>query len=192
MSQPKQTMNTAQRLYEAGYITYMRTDKAVLSDEAKLAAQEYVSTTYGDAYISTAKIKISKKKDVKAQEAHEAIRPTDLSMTTLPETEDWSSIDRKIYRLIWTKTVQSVMAHTKGEQRTIIIVADGDDADDFTWRASWRRTTFDGWRKISLKEKSEDEEEEIKDSAESEWNYAISLKVGQSIQWTSMQILLMF
>ena len=187
MSQPKQTMNTAQRLYEAGYITYMRTDKAVLSDEAKLAAQEYVSTTYGDAYISTAKIKISKKKDVKAQEAHEAIRPTDLSMTTLPETEDWSSIDRKIYRLIWTKTLQSVMAHTKGEQRTIIIVADGDDADDFTWRASWRRTTFDGWRKISLKEKSEDEEEEIKDSAESEWNYAISLKVGQSIQWTSMK-----
>jgi DNA topoisomerase-1 len=187
MSQPKQTMNTAQRLYEAGYITYMRTDKAVLSDEATLAAQEYVSSNYGDAYISTAKVKVSKKKDVKAQEAHEAIRPTDLSMTTLPETEDWSSKDRKIYRLIWTKTLQSVMSPTKGEQRTVVIVADGDDIDDFTWRASWRRTIFDGWRRISLKEKEETEEEEIEDAAESEWNYAISLKVGQSIQWTSMK-----
>lgn len=186
MSQPKRTMNTAQRLYEAGYITYMRTDKAVLSQEATEAAQDYVITNYGQNYLATAKAKQKKQAEVKAQEAHEAIRPTDLSMKTLPVTEDWSAVDRKIYGLIWTRTLQSVMAHTKGEQRTIIFVADGDDADDFTWRASWRRTTFDGWRRISLKEKSEDEMEAEGEAAEAEWALASSLKVGDTVTWTSM------
>ena len=100
MSQPKRTMNTAQRLYEAGYITYMRTDKAVLSQEATEAAQDYVITNYGQNYLATAKAKQKKQAEVKAQEAHEAIRPTDLSMKTLPVTEDWSAVDRKIYGLI--------------------------------------------------------------------------------------------
>jgi DNA topoisomerase-1 len=186
MSQPKRTMNTAQRLYEAGYITYMRTDKAVLSQEATEAAQDYVITNYGQPYLATAKAKQKKQAEVKAQEAHEAIRPTNLSMKTLPVTEDWSAVDRKIYGLIWTRTLQSVMAHTKGEQRTIILVADGDDADDFTWRASWRRTTFDGWRKIVLKEKSEDEIQTEQDAQEAEWTLALSLKAGDSITWTSM------
>ena len=186
MSQPKRTMNTAQRLYEAGYITYMRTDKAVLSQEATEAAQDYVITNYGQNYLATAKAKQVKKAEVKAQEAHEAIRPTDLTMKTLPTTEDWSAVDRKIYGLIWTRTLQSVMANTKGEQRTIIFVADGDDADDFTWRASWRRTTFDGWRRICLKEKSEDEMEAEADSEEAEWTLASSLKVGDIVTWTSI------
>jgi DNA topoisomerase-1 len=186
MSQPKRTMNTAQRLYEAGYITYMRTDKAVLSQEATEAAQDYVITNYGQSYVATAKAKQKKQAEVKAQEAHEAIRPTNLSMKTLPVTEDWSAVDRKIYGLIWTRTLQSVMAHTKGEQRTIILVADGDDADDFTWRASWRRTTFDGWRKIALKEKSEDEIQTEQDAQEAEWTLALSLKAGDIITWTSM------
>ena len=186
MSQPKRTMNAAQRLYEAGYITYMRTDKAVLSQEAIMAAQDYVSTQYGQLYLSSAKVK-QKKTEVKAQEAHEAIRPTDLSMNTLPATEDWSAVDRKIYTLIWTRTLQSVMAPVKGEQRTIVFVADGDIAEDFTWRASWRRTTFDGWRRISMKEKSEDELEAEADAQEAEWTLATSLKVGDTLTWTSMK-----
>lgn len=194
MSQPKKTMNTAQRLYEAGYITYMRTDKAILSEEAQQDAEKYVETNYGKDYVgSTAAATVKTKKpsktqqtEVKAQEAHEAIRPTHLEMIHLPTTEDWSTIDRKIYGLIWTRTLQSVMAKTKGEQRTLTIVADGDDAEDFTWRSSWRRTTFDGWRKISLKEKSEEEQEEEKSAEESEWIMASALKVGQIIQWTSM------
>jgi DNA topoisomerase-1 len=185
MSKPKQTMNSAQRLYEAGYITYMRTDKATLGHEATQAAQDYVIENYGSMYLATSK-SISKKGEVKAQEAHEAIRPTDLSMKTLPTSEDWSAVDRKIYGLIWTRTLQSVMAQTKGEQRTISFVADGDDADDFTWRASWRRTTFDGWRLLALKEKSEEEKEAEQDSQEAEWTLASSLKVGDIVTWTSM------
>ena len=186
MSQPKRTMNTAQRLYEAGYITYMRTDKAVLSQEATQAAQEYVSTNYGPQYLATTKAKQAKQTEVKAQEAHEAIRPTDLSMKTLPASEDWSAVDRKIYGLIWTRTLQSVMAHTKGMQRTLVFVADGDDSDDFTWRASWRRTTFDGWRRIALKEKSEDEIDAEAEAMEAEWALATSLKTGDIVTWTSM------
>ena len=185
MSKPKQTMNSAQRLYEAGYITYMRTDKAILSEEATVAAIDYVTENYGVMYLASTKAKQSKK-EVKAQEAHEAIRPTSLSMKTLPESEDWSAIDRKIYCLIWTRTLQSVMAQTKGEQRTVSFVADGDNADDFTWRASWRRTTFDGWRRISLKEKSEEEKDAEKDSAEADWALASVLKVGDIVTWTSM------
>jgi DNA topoisomerase-1 len=185
MSKPKQTMNTAQRLYEAGYITYMRTDKVILSDEATQAAIDYVIENYGAMYLATSKSR-SKKSEVKAQEAHEAIRPTNLSMNTLPTSEDWSAIDRKIYYLIWTRTVQSVMAQTKGEQRTVSFVADGDDADDFTWKASWRRTTFDGWRSISLKEKSEEEKEAEQDSATADWVLANTLKVGDIVTWTSM------
>lgn len=186
MSQPKRTMNTAQRLYESGYITYMRTDKAVLSDEATTAAKAYVSENYGQNYLQSSKTtKIKVKTDVKAQEAHEAIRPTDLYMKALPATEDWSAIDRKIYSLIWTRTLQSVMAPVTGEQRTVVFVADSDDAD-FTWRSSWRRTTFDGWRKIALKEKSEEEQEQEQDAEEASWTLATGLKVGDRISWTSM------
>jgi len=184
MSKPKQTMNSAQRLYEAGYITYMRTDKATLGHEATQAAQDYVIENYGSMYLATSKSR-SKKSEVKAQEAHEAIRPTDLSMKTLPTSEDWSAVDRKIYCLIWTRTLQSVMAQTKGEQRTISFVADGD-GDDFTWKASWRRTTFDGWRLLALKEKSEEEKEAEQDSQEAEWAVASVLKVGDIVTWTSM------
>ena len=192
-SPPKKTMNTAQRLYEAGHITYMRTDKAVLSQEAALAAQEYVTTTFGKEYIGEQQkplkktvAKANQQQDVKAQEAHEAIRPTHLELATLPSTEDWSAIDRRIYGLIWCRTVQSVMAPVRGDQRTITIVADGDDAEDFTWRKSWRRTTFEGWRRIVLKEKSEEEQEKEQDAEESDWLLATSLKEGQIVQWTSM------
>jgi len=188
MSQPKRTMSTAQRLYESGYITYMRTDKAVLSDEATTAAKAYVSENYGQNYLASKvpKTKAKAQPDVKAQEAHEAIRPTYLSMKALPATEDWSAIDRKIYSLIWTRTLQSVMAPVTGEQRTVILVADSDDAADFTWRSSWRRTIFDGWRKISLKEKSEEEQEQEQDAEESAWLQATALKVNDKVAWTSM------
>ena len=189
MSQPKKTMNAAQRLYEAGYITYMRTDKAVLSEEAQEEATNYVETAYGKEYIAAKTIKKKQKStqaDVKAQEAHEAIRPTHLDMVELPTSEDWSTSDRKIYGLIWTRTLQSVMAPVKGEQRTIVLVADGDDAADFTWRSSWRRTIFDGWRHLSLKEKSEEELEEEEEKHNTDWALALSLKVGDKVQWTSM------
>jgi len=109
-----------------------------------------------------------------------------MNILTLPTSEDWSLSDRKIYSLIWMRTIQSIMAPVKGDQRSVVLVADGDDAEDFTWRASWRKTTFEGWRKISLKEKTEDEQEQEKDVQESEWQTALGIKVGQKVKWQKM------
>lgn len=192
---PKDTMRIAQRLYEAGHITYMRTDKAVLSEEAVQAAHAYIEATYGAAYVGGAvKPKIAKKKTKaqetqegpKAQEAHEAIRPTHMETTTLPETEDWSARDRKLYHLIWLRAMQSTMAHAKGEQRTVVFVADGDDKDDFTWRASWRRTTFDGWRRAATKETTEGGGTSDHEDSESTWKLATSLTPGQRVEWSRL------
>lgn len=189
---PKDAMRVAQRLYEAGHITYMRTDKAVLSDEAVQAAHRHIEMTYGAPYIGgDAKPKQAKKKTKavaqegpKAQEAHEAIRPTHMETSTLPQTEDWSVRDRKLYHLIWLRAIQSTMASAKGEQRTAVFVADGDDKDDFTWRASWRRTTFDGWRRAATKETTE--ELPAEENSNEQWNFATSLAAGQRMEWVHL------
>jgi DNA topoisomerase-1 len=192
---PKRTMQIAQHLYEAGYITYMRTDKAVLSEEAVQQAKQVVTDLYGANYVgqvasaapakTKAKAKQSDpaKEEVKAQEAHEAIRPTNFAMKDLPATEDWMQQDRKVYQFIWLRTMQSVMAQAKGEQRTIQFVADGDDEDDFQWRASWRRTAFDGWRRASTKESTTEEEEAGKDSTTDGWRMAQAIQPGTTVSW---------
>ena len=86
---PKRSMQIAQRLYEAGHITYMRTDSATLSEEARVSAESWVRTTFGEEYVAGGKPVKSKAKstqDVKAQEAHEAIRPTHMERTELRRT----------------------------------------------------------------------------------------------------------
>lgn len=204
-SPPKRTMATAQRLYEAGHITYMRTDRAVLSEEAYTAAQERVTTLYGveynrkDGAVPQKKSKGKKKgeEDTKTQDAHssskknaagpvtqdahEAIRPTHFEVTDLPANEDWSAVDRKLYSLIWQRAIQSVMAPVKGDQRTITFVADGDDKDDFQWRATARKTTFLGWRRLG----ADDEQEE--DAEAAVWTALTTLKPGQQLQWSTLQ-----
>lgn len=102
----KRTMSSAQRLYEAGYITYMRTDSVNLSDEALDNIQQYVIDTYGNNYYRRIEYK-SKSKNT--QEAHEAIRPTDV-FTTEIEVKDKIGYDEvKLYSLIWKRTVASQM-----------------------------------------------------------------------------------
>lgn len=195
---PKETMRIAQRLYEAGHITYMRTDKAVLSDEAKAAAKEVITATYGAEYVredeasptkKTTKTKKTKAKEEaapQAQEAHEAIRPTHMELQNLPDNEDWSQKDRKVYGLIRTRALQSCMSAVKGLQRTIHFVADGDDKDDFQWRASWRKTTFDGWRKAGYSKSMEEDAESESESNEEAWAFAETLKAGSSLRWQTL------
>lgn len=201
--QPKNTMRIAQRLYEAGHITYMRTDCAVLSEEARLAAEAWVRSHFGEAYVapvaaaqpvekeSAKKTKKTKdtKEEVQAQEAHEAIRPTHFELTDLPADEDWNGSDRKVYKLIWNRAVQSTMAAARGEQRTVDFTAAGDPGE-FGWRAQWRRTTFPGWRRIGAaatnldKEESEDEGQASTTSAG--WSAAQALTPGTALQWRSL------
>jgi DNA topoisomerase-1 len=198
-SNPKRTMQIAQRLYEAGYITYMRTDKAVLSEEATKAAQEYVTATYGAQYVAAASATTAKPKKKKvvaeqdnttaapaAQEAHEAIRPTHMETQHLPQDEDWNAVDRKIYHLIWLRAMQSVMSSARGEQRSITFTADGDDPEDWTWRASWRRTTFDGWRRAATQETTEESAQQQEETQQAQWNMSLAIQVGTKLTWKTL------
>ena len=191
-SQPKKTMQIAQRLYEAGYITYMRTDSPVLSDEARQEAEGYVRTTYGEGYIAQQAIaKVAKKKVVKGptpQEAHEAIRPTHIEMVELPADDDWSAIDRKIYKLIWNRTIQSVMAPCKGEERTVYFVASGDP-NEMQWKAVWERVLFQGWKKVAqpLANLDDNEPDNTGVAPSGAWTLGQSLKEGSKIQWSELK-----
>jgi DNA topoisomerase-1 len=198
---PKNTMKIAQRLYEAGHITYMRSDNAVLSEEATAEAKKWVAENYGEEFVGTAatvmqqEAKTRKKPKVASaaadapapQEAHEAIRPTHMDMTTLPEG-DWSAYDKKIYNLIWQRTMQSVMTPARGETCKVKLQIDGDE--DFSWAAQWKRTTFEGWRKagkiarIDDDESGESDSDDTKDTA---WMKAISLNPGEKVKWLDMK-----
>lgn len=175
---PKTTMMIAQRLYEAGHITYMRTDKAVLSEEAATVIRGWVTENYGMEYVEESNKQVEKKKkkkdEPKAQEAHEAIRPTHIEVTEV------DGEGASLYRLIWQRTVQSVMSAARGETCTVKI-----DLDEFLWTARWKRTTFPGWQTIGCVAQIDDEEEE-KDEG-STWDKAIQIPVGAIIGWTIMK-----
>ncbi len=192
-SNPKKTMMIAQKLYEAGHITYMRTDHPILSEEAVKEASEFVVKFCGDAYIPQNKTDAPKKKKKEetpggAQEAHEAIRPTHFDLQELPSNEDWDSLDHRIYKLIWNRAVQSVMVSAKGDERVITFVADGDPGE-FPWEAKWRRTTFQGWRKIgtATAQLDETEAQELADSVTAIWIQAIALKEGSKLKWKNVE-----
>ena len=200
--QPKSTMKIAQHLYEAGHITYMRTDSPTLSEEAAAAARAWVTEAFGAEYVvqSTQKKGVLMKKTVApephgksrsatappaAQEAHEAIRPTHVETISLPMDEDWTAVDRKLYKLIWNRAVQSVMAAAKGETRTIQFLATGDPAE-FLWRAQWKRELFAGWRRIGAAATNLDDEEEPAQTQDA-WDFAAALNQGDTITWKSME-----
>ncbi len=210
---PKSTMRAAQRLYEAGHITYMRTDSTALSEEATAAAQELVRGRFGAEYVGAAATaattaqaaggakKPSKKAEQaaaappKAQEAHEAIRPTHFELETLPSSEDWNRQEAQIYRLIWQRAVQSVMAAARGEQRTAHFYATADEDQDFQWTATWRRTTFPGWRALGVKAAVLDDESEGEDAAAAAadaqaqaWTHATTvIQPGAILAWKTLQ-----
>ena len=186
----KRTMQIAQHLYEAGHITYMRTDHPVLSEEAIEKAQEVVRQLYGDAYIeSTSSTKKKKKStDSNAQEAHEAIRPTHFELAELPTDEDWSAIDRKIYTLIRSRALQSVMTAARGDEHKIQFIADGDPSE-FPWATSWKRTTFQGWKRVGFAEANLDEQEERneKEAEADQWKKATALTPGSKVKWSFLE-----
>ena len=193
---PKFTMQAAQRLYEAGHITYMRTDKAVISEEAVVAAQTWVREAFGVEYVGgpAAAPAATPKKKAKttevpqapqAQEAHEAIRPTHFELTELPATEDWSAGDRKVYKLIWNRAVQSVMATCRGDTRKLIFRAKGDPCE-FDWTTAVKRTTFQGWRRLG-NTANLDEEEETADAEAELWKKVSGIEAGSVLRWSSLE-----
>ncbi len=109
----KATMTVAQKLYESGKITYMRTDSMNLSDFARDAANKEIISSFGEEYAFP---RVFKTKNKGAQEAHEAIRPTDMSVSSLGENVD--SSERRLYELIWKRTLASQMADAQLENTT--------------------------------------------------------------------------
>ncbi|MTI29836.1 type I DNA topoisomerase, partial [Xanthovirga aplysinae] len=145
-----QTMALAQRLYEAGKISYMRTDSVNLSDEALKSASREITSEYGNEFVETRKFKT---KSDSAQEAHEAIRPTDFSART-------GSADRqeqRLYELIWKRAIASQMADAKLEKTTAVIAIEGQTPIDYTFQAKGEVVKFEGFLKVYIE--STDEEE---------------------------------
>jgi DNA topoisomerase-1 len=134
----RDTMRVAQRLYEEGYITYMRTDSVHLSGQAIGAARDRVKQLYGAPYLSPQPRQFTTKSKG-AQEAHEAIRPAGTEMRTAEELR-LSGQEARLYELIWMRTVASQMADARITQLTALI-----EAEDAVFRASGRRVDFAGF-----------------------------------------------
>jgi len=143
------TMLIAQKLYENGHITYMRTDSVSLSDTALDDITRTVSSLYGDKYHQFRKFK---NKNESAQEAHEAIRPTSAKAATIKE-EEW----QKLYELIWKRTMASQMADAELEKTTVNIEI-STNKEELT--ASGEVLKFDGFLKVYREDKDDDEQEE--------------------------------
>ena len=144
------TMQLAQRLYEAGLITYMRTDSVNLSKEAMDAAQSEIIKSYGKEF-SFPRTFVNKSKG--AQEAHEAIRPTDMSRHTVDIDRDQA----RLYDLIWKRTLASQMSDAKLERTNVKIEANNHE-EVFT--ASGEVLLFEGFLKVYLEGHDDDEEEQ--------------------------------
>ncbi|MGB0658633.1 MAG: type I DNA topoisomerase [Mangrovicoccus sp.] len=139
----RQTMSTAQQLYEAGHITYMRTDGIDMAPEAVTAARDAIANRYGGEYLPE-KPRVYKNKAKNAQEAHECIRPTDMALA--PDEIKLSEPDqRKLYDLIWKRTLSSQMAAARLE-RTTVEVASADN--QVVLRATGQVVLFDGFLKV--------------------------------------------
>jgi DNA topoisomerase-1 len=189
---PKTTMRLAQTLYEAGHITYMRTDNAVLSQEAIEAASALVTAKWGETYLAglaiapsseeAPKKKVVKKKAAAAappaaqaapsilmsQNAHEAIRPTHFETT---DVADMDASAQRLYTLIWKRAVQSVMAP---ETRDCVKLT--ATIHDLTLETTWDQTRFAGWRILDQNAESEKEEQALFESRK-------SLVIGGTVPW---------
>jgi len=144
---PSRTMSIAQRLYEAGHITYMRTDSTNLGAQALSQIKSMVEKNYGASYFEH---HVYSKKSKNAQEAHEAIRPTHLNLEYAGATDE----QKKLYRLIWQRTVASQMKNAEVMRTKVVANVTGENIPDFWLNGS--RILFDGWIKADPASASED------------------------------------
>ncbi|MEL6942332.1 MAG: type I DNA topoisomerase, partial [Bacteroidota bacterium] len=165
----KRTMIAAQKLYEAGHITYMRTDSTNLSEVALQSIAQEIESKYGQQYVHTRRYKT--KKD-NAQEAHEAIRPTRIQNSFVPGDRD----QQRLYDLIWKRTIASQMADAQLEKTTVKI---GISTLKEQLQAVGEVLKFDGFLKVYMESKDDDEEEEAS-------GILPPLRVGQELDLRQM------
>ena len=145
------TMSTAQKLYEGGLITYMRTDSVTISEEAKSSILSKIETKYGDSYVN---LRNYKNKNKSAQEAHEAVRPTDISVEDISSDYD----QQRLYQLIWRRTISSQMSDAQIE-RTVVNI--DSNSFDQIFIARGEVIKFDGFLRV-YNEGTDDEVQEEK------------------------------
>ena len=147
------TMTIAQRLYEAGLITYMRTDSVNLSNDAQQAAAKEITKSFGEAYSHPRKYKGKSKG---AQEAHEAIRPTEMSRHTINVEYD----QKRLYDLIWKRTLASQMSDAQLERTNVKIAISSSEQVKEQFTANGEMIKFDGFLKVYLEGVDNDEQEQ--------------------------------
>ena len=148
----KNTMQVAQRLYQNGLITYMRTDGVQIGEEGVNEIRSSINKIYGDEYLPS-KSNEYKSKITNAQEAHEAIRPTDASMSPERIGSEFSKEEKDLYGLIWKRTIASQMENWRGLRTTINI---SNNEKDVYLRVSGTVTVFDGYRTLYEEGRKED------------------------------------
>jgi DNA topoisomerase I len=164
-----QTMVIAQKLYESGKISYMRTDSVNLSEEALANAAQQITRSYGKEF---AQRRLYKTKSSGAQEAHEAIRPTDFSVSD----PGMDSGAKRLYELIWKRAIASQMADAELEKTTAVI---GISTNPKTLQAQGEVVKFEGFLKVYIESGDDDEEEE-------DGKVLPPLKVGQELTLSEM------
>ncbi len=169
----KQTMSVAQKLYEGGHITYMRTDSVNLSDTALDQAKIEIEKSYGSEYLEIRKYKT---KSGDAQEAHEAIRPTDFAKSAV----DGERNHQRLYELIWKRAIASQMAQAKLEKTVATI---GISTVEENLVAQGEVLKFDGFLKVYLEGNDDEEEEE---DGKGEEKMLPPLNEGQKLDLTEM------
>ena len=169
------TMQVAQRLYEAGRITYMRTDSVNLSDTALQAAQEEINKAYGNKYHKQRQYKT---KAQGAQEAHEAIRPTYFSEHSI----DGDNSERRLYELIWKRAIASQMSEAEFE-KTVANIEVSTRSEAFV--ATGEVMKFDGFLKVYFESSDDDQEDLEDDNADN--SLLPPLTKGQALSLKTMQ-----
>ena len=176
----QKTMRLAQQLYEGvdikgsgtvGVISYLRTDSTRISEEADTAAREYITAQYGEDYVS--KTEKAVKKGQKIQDAHEAIRPTDISRTPVLLKESLSRDQFRLYQLIWRRFAASRMAPAKYETTSVKI-----GAGDYTFTVAASKIVFDGFMSVYTDEEDQKKGNVLNQPGKRNEAYAEGIETG--------------
>ena len=151
----KKTMMLAQRLYEAGYITYMRTDSTNLSQEALTMVRDYINEQFGENYLPKSVNIYSSKQN--SQEAHEAIRPSNVNIVA-DQLNDMEPDAQKLYQLIWRQFIACQMVPAQYDSTTLTV-----KADDYLLKAKGRTLRFAGWTIVQPALRKDSEENQLPD-----------------------------
>ena len=166
---PSMTMSTAQKLYESGHITYMRTDSVNLSEEAITKLKSLINSKFGQNY---SKIRIYKTNNINAQEAHEAIRPTNFNIKEIGKNKN----EKRLYNLIWRRTLASQMSDSIFERTVANITISNSNLN---FKAEGEVQIFDGFLKLYNRSSSENEKKlpKLKENSFINFKHIISKEI---------------